>query len=259
MAAVELRPRSNTELLDATVEFIRRHFVTLASAIALGQLPGLVMNALWPPDPAHPFAVWRDYPAIAVGRTVILLLVWGCWATMYVHLVDDLIHGRPATLGDALRRAIPRTLGATALYLLKYLVIILWTCLFFLPGIWAFARYFAVFPAYAIEGRGVFASIRRSKQLARGNNLRVIGVAGIPGLLVMVLMLVVQQAANGMGASPRALGFTGAIASTVLYPFMSLPAIFLYYDIRTRREGLDLDVAHLPSSPTPSPSPSAAA
>ena len=256
MPAVALRPRSNTELLDATVEVIRAHFVTLASAIALGQLPGLVLSALWPPDPAHPFALWQTQRLVAAARMLLLLLVWGCWATTYVHLVDDLIHGRPATLGDALRRALPRTVPATGLYLLKYLVIILWSMLFLLPGIWAFARYFAVFPAFVIEKLGVFGAIRRSKELARGNNLRVIGVAGIPGVLVMVLIVVIQQTATGMGASSRALAFIGAVASTVLYPFMSLPAIFLYYDIRTRREGLDLDVTSLPS---PTPSPSAAA
>jgi hypothetical protein len=258
MPAVELRPRSNTELLDATVEFIRTNVVTLASAIALGQLPGLVLGALWPPDPAHPFSLWQSYPVVAAARFLFLMLVWGCWATTYVLLIDDLIHGRPATLGDALRRALPRSLPATGLYLLKYLVIILWSSLFLLPGIWAFARYFAVFPAFAIEKLGVFAAIRRSKSLARGNNLRAIGVAGIPGVLVMVLILVIQQTATGMGASSRGLAFVGAVASTVLYPFMSLPAIFLYYDIRTRREGLDLDVTNLPS-PSPTPSPSAAA
>lgn len=248
MAAVELRPRSNTELLDATVEFIRAHFVTLASAVAVGQLPGLVLNVLWPPSPSKPFAIWSEHPVAAVARLVVLLLVFGCWATMFVHVVDDLIRGRGATLGDALRRAIPRTLPATGLYFTKYLVIVLWCMLFLLPGIWAFARYFAVFPAFAIEGLGPFAAIARSKQLARGNNLRVIGVAGIPGLVVIVLTIIVQQVAIGMGASPRALGLVGAVTTTVLYPFMTLPAIFLYYDIRTRREGLDLDVANLPSA-----------
>ena len=248
MAAVELRPRSNTELLDATVEFIRAHFVTLASAVAIGQLPGLALSALWPPTPAHPFALWQEHPVIAVARIVLLMLVFGCWTTMFVYVVDDLIHGRATTLGDALRRALPRALPATGLYLMKYLVIILWCMLFVLPGIWAFARYFAVFPAFAIEGLGPFAAIRRSKALARGNNLRVIAVAGIPAVIVQVLTIIIQQTEMGMGASPRGVGFVGALTSTVLYPFMALPAIFLYYDIRTRREGLDLDVANLPSA-----------
>lgn len=248
MSAVELRPRSNTELLDATVEFIRTHFVTLAGAVAIGQLPGLVLSALWPPSPAHPFALWQDHPVIAVARVVVLMLVFGCWTAMFVYVVDDLIRGRATTLGDALRRALPRTLPATLLWFLKYFVIVLWSMLFLLPGIWAFARYFAVFPAFVVEGLGPFAAIRRSKELARGNNLRVIGVAGIPAVIVLVLMIIIQQTAMGMGASPRALGFVGAITSTVLYPFMALPAIFLYYDIRTRREGLDLDVANLPSA-----------
>ncbi|HEX2780809.1 MAG TPA: hypothetical protein VHM30_15010 [Gemmatimonadaceae bacterium] len=248
MSGIALRPRSGTELLDAAVEFLRGNFVTLASVVALGQLPSLVVGVLWPASATDPFAVWRQYPVLAALRTIFLFLVVGCWGVMFVQVVDDLMHGRPVSLGDSLRRALRRTVPATAAYALKYLVIILWMCLFILPGIWAYARYFAVMPAIAIEGLGPMEAISRSKQLARGNNLRIIAVAGIPVVLGMFVMIVLQQTAVAMGTGGRGLAMLGAVASTILYPFMAVPAIFIYYDIRTRREGLDLDVATLSSA-----------
>lgn len=248
MPAIALRPRSSTEVLDAAVEFIRGNFVTLASVVALGQLPALVLGVLWPNSTTDPFAVWRQHPGFALLRTAFLFLVIGCWAVMFVQVVDDLIHGRAVSLGDALRRALRRTLPATGAYVLRYLVMILWALLFLLPAIWAYARYFAVMPALAIEGLGPMDAIRRSKELARGNNLRIIGVAGIPVLLGIFVMIILQQTAVAMGAGGRGMAMVGAVASTILYPFMAVPAIFLYYDIRTRREGLDLDVATLSSA-----------
>ena len=252
-----LRPRSNVEILDASVELIRRHFATLATVVVLWQLPPLVVNLLWPVDPKHPFASFRDQPVLAAARWAFFLTLTGVFGLMFVRVVDELLHGRAVRLDEALRRSVARALPATAAYLLKYLVIVLWFLLLFVPAIWAAARYFAVFTAMEIEGLGPLAAIGRSKEIARGNNLRVLATVGIPIALVWLLMLFLQQVVMGMLGGPRMLSVAQAISAVVLYPFMMVPGILLYYDIRTRREGLDLDVAALP--PTPSPSPSAAA
>ena len=74
MSAVELRPRTNTELLDAAVEFGRSHYGALATATAIGQFPTLVLNLVIPPSPAQPFAVWREHTAFAVARLVLQLV-----------------------------------------------------------------------------------------------------------------------------------------------------------------------------------------
>lgn len=252
-----LRPRSNVEILDASVELIRRHFATLATVVALWQLPALVVNLLWPVDPQHPFAIFREQPLLAAARWAFFLALTGAFGLMFVRVVDELLHGRAVRLDRALRHSVARTLPATAAYLLKYLVIALWFLLLFIPAIWAAARYFAVFAAMEIEGLGPVAAVGRSKALAKGNNLRVLATVGIPTLLVWVLLMFLQQVIMGMLGGPRMLSVAQAISAVVLYPFMMVPGILLYYDIRTRREGLDLDLDALP--PSPSPSPSAAA
>lgn len=253
--AAVLRPRTNVELLDASVELIRRHFGTLATVVALWQLPALVVNLLWPLDPRDPFARFRDDPLVASSRWVLLLLLTGGFGLMFVRVVDELLHGRAVRLDEALRRAVGRAVPATAAYVLKYVVILLWFLLLFVPAIWAVVRYFAVFQAMEIEGLSPLAAIRRSKEVARGNNGRVLAVAGIPTVLVWLVMVFVQRVVMAMLGGPRMLSVAAAISAILFYPFMMVPGILLYYDIRTRREGLDLDLDALP----PSPSPSAAA
>jgi hypothetical protein len=248
MAAFDFRPRSNTELLDASVEFIRGHFGTLASIIALGQIPITVLTLMFPPSPSDPFARWRATPLLA-GLQILVTLWFGVvMSVAFVYAVDDEIHGRTASIASAMRRALARSGGALLMVVVTYLVYMLWAMLFLFPFIWAFARYFATVPAYAIEGLGPFAAIGRSKALAKGNNGRAIALALVPVAVFSIIVIIIQQGILGSGAGVRAAQIVSSIFSIVLYPFMVVPAIFLYYDLRTRREGLDLDFAALPNA-----------
>jgi hypothetical protein len=248
MAAFDFRPRSNTELLDASVEFIRGHFGTLAAVIALGQIPITVLTLMFPPSPTDPFARWREHPLLA-GMQVVLTLWFGVVMSLaFVHTVDDEIHGRKASISSALSRALPRSGGALLMVIVTYIVFMLWAMLFLFPFIWAYARYFANMTSYAIEGLGPFAAIRRSKELAKGNNGRAIALALVPVAVFSIIVLIIQQGLLGSGAGVRGAQIVSSVFSIVLYPFMVVPAIFLYYDLRTRREGLDLDFAALPNA-----------
>ena len=248
MAAFDFRPRSNTELLDASVEFTRMHFGPLAATVALMQIPALGMALLLPTSPSDPFARWRDEPAVAVLQVVISLWLQAMLSVTFVALVDDMLHGRGGSLAASLRLGFARSASALLLLIIKYVVLILWALLFFFPAIWAFARYFATEPAFVVERMGPLAAIHRSKQLAKGNNGRAIALALLPIVIVAVIGAIVQQGLLGSGVSIRVIQTMVALLSIVLYPFVSMPAIFLYYDLRTRREGLDLDFGTLPTA-----------
>ena len=248
MPAFDFRPRSNTELLDASVEFVRGHFVTLASMVALLQIPTLALTLALPPSPSDPFARFRDQPALAATQAILALWLQAVLTIGFVYVVDDLIHGRAASLSVALQRAVRRSLSALGLLLIKYLVFILWAMLFFVPAIWAYARYFATAPAFAIEELGPMAAISRSKQLAKGNNGRAIALGLVPVIVVGVIAVIVQQGLLGGGVGVATTQVVSSMFAIVAYPFMVVPAIFLYYDLRTRREGLDLDLASLPNA-----------
>ena len=258
MAAFDFRPRSNTELLDASVEFTRSHFGILAATLALAQIPLLAITFTFPPSPSDPFLRLREQPALAIALMLAALWVQAVLAVTFVHVVDDLLHGRQASLPIALGRAIRRSAAATVMIIAAYVVMILWAMLFLVPVIWAYARYFAIVPAFAVESLSPIDAIRRSKQLAKGNNGRALALGLVPALVAGTIMVVVQQGLLGAGVAFLTTRVVGSILTIVLYPFSMVPAIFLYYDLRTRREGLDLDFGALPH-PHPAPSPTAAA
>ena len=260
MAAFDFRPRSNTELLDASVEFTRSHFGILAATLALAQIPLLALTFTFPPSPSDPFQRLREQPALGIAIILASLWVQAVLAVTFVHVVDDLLHGRAASLPLALSRALRRSASAVAALIVTYLVLILWAMLFFFPVIWAYARYFAVVPAFAVESLSPFDAIRRSKQLAKGNNGRALALGLVPAMVAGVIMVIVQQGLLGAGVAFLTTRVVGAVLTIVLYPFSMVPAIFLYYDLRTRREGLDLDFGALPHpQPHPTTTPTAAA
>jgi uncharacterized membrane protein len=248
MAAFDFRPRTSTELLDASVEFVRRHFGILAATLALAQIPVLAITFAFPPSPTDPFLRLREQPALAL--LIILASVWiqSTLGVTFIHIVDDLLHGRSASLPTALRLALARSGSALVTMLLTYIVLILWAALFVIPVIWAYARYFAVLPAFTVEKLSPLAAIRRSKELAKGNNGRAIGLGLAPAVVGGVIMALIQQGLLGAGVAFMTVRVIGALLTIVLYPFTMVPAIFLYYDLRTRREGLDLDLDSLSAS-----------
>lgn len=251
MATFDFRPRSNTELLDASVEFTRSHFGILAATLALAQIPVLAVTFTFPPSPTDPFFRLREQPGLAIAIILFSLWVQAVLAVTFVHVVDDLLHGRQASLTTAVSRAVARSGGALLMLISAYVVMILWAMLLFFPVIWAYARYFAIVPAFAVESLSASDAIRRSKELAKKNNGRAIALALVPALVAGIIMLIVQQGLLGAGVGFLTTRVVTSVMTIVLYPFSMVPAIFLYYDLRTRREGLDLDFGTLPhTTPT---------
>jgi len=249
MAALELRPRSGTELIDASFNFVRANYAPLIGMIALAQLPFVAASLMLPVSPDEIVKFWTAHvPEVVVGY-VLAIWVWAVMSCAFVMLTADLIDGRPGNLASAVRRALRRGFAAGAAVLLKYLVIWLWALLFFLPALWAFARYFAVMPALAIENLGPLAAIRRSKELARGANGRIMAVAGLPLVAYLVLANIIQQTLLTLGGYSVLVRAIATLTTTLLYPFAAMPGILLYYDLRIRREGLDIQLdAALPTA-----------
>ena len=105
------------------------------------------------------------------------------------------------------------------------------------------SSYFVNVPAVImLEGLGPFAAIGRSRTLVRGSLRRVTGVVGI--LLVLYLVAYLTLLAIG-GAIARDVQMASNVAGVfvvVLYPFLAALLAVLYFDLRIRREGYDIEL-----------------
>lgn len=108
--------------------------------------------------------------------------------------------------------------------------------------------------AIVVEGRGFGHALGRAWAMMRGSMLKWLALFTIAGIVTAVVtwvctsptqsILMANAVTKGQSSQAVLVLHTaiGAIASTVLAPVTSIVAILLYYDIRIRREGFDLEL-----------------
>jgi hypothetical protein len=105
-------------------------------------------------------------------------------------------------------------------------------------------------PAVVVEGHRPRAALRRVLEIMRGSWLRVSGITLVVLLVMIGLGLLVQApfaiasyvaAPEGSTALGTAFRFAGSlVARTVAPPVAAIAFTLLYYDLRVRREGYDV-------------------
>jgi hypothetical protein len=109
-------------------------------------------------------------------------------------------------------------------------------------GLFAWARFVNVTAAIMLEGAGAFASVGRSNALVRGHSWRVAGVVGMMGVLYVVTYLTTWAVGYLFVRSAEISGNIAGVLVVAVYPFIASLLTLLYYDLRIRREGYDLEL-----------------
>lgn len=117
--------------------------------------------------------------------------------------------------------------------------------------------------AAAVERRFHVKALGRSVRLVRGRLWRTVGVAlvlylvwGIVSAILSSPNLVLNLVVGGRAAAILG-ALVGALVQAALMPFLPVAFTLLYYDLRVRKEGLDLEVMagqlHAAAAPAPAP------
>jgi len=257
---LRLRPLEIGDVLDETFRMYRRHFfllagVSVAFSIPLAAVAGYGFFAFYtdlinqttsdnPPD----FSTFApSLTALGLGMLINLVLLPLLYGAVSFAVCESSL-GRPVTLWGALRGALRRYLQVAAFLLLIFLMGIAF-CLFPL-WIWILVGWVAVLPIMFIENTGLVAAMGRSWQLVQGRWWRTFFIL----LLVFVLNYVVSLALEAflylgqillsIFLSPYislALYEAGAIVvSALIIPILQIAIVLIYFDLRVRKEGLDL-------------------
>ncbi|HWD70130.1 MAG TPA: hypothetical protein VG293_08025 [Solirubrobacteraceae bacterium] len=165
-------------------------------------------------------------------------------------LSDAYLGESPTATGSlrfGLRRLLP-LLGLTIVYtigqLLGFVALII-------TGIWLYAMWSVRVPACVIERAGPFRSLRRSYGLVKGRWWPVAGVLIVSYFMVLVIGglisggLIAAAISNSNPSVQFAVTISvlsGIISGVLLQPFSAAVVTVLYYDLRIRKEGYDLEL-----------------
>lgn len=232
MAAIDLKPRTGVELIDASFQFLRENFTLLFTTVAVTYAPIALFEYMAATNPTD------------VTRTLTARLVTWFFASMAqaatVEIVATRYMGEDITPADALR-AVWRRLGTVLFVTFAYgLVVGFGTVLLIIPGIYFATKYFAAMAAAMIEGKPMNAAMDRSARLTDGSKRRVLNIFGLT-LLIYFLLNGAIVFLVGMAVSPPIAALVARLTMAVTNPFLFTLVTLVYFDLRIRKEGLDLD------------------
>lgn len=245
MESVALRPRKATEIVDAAIEVYRRnpiHFLLLAAIV---RVPWLIVQIVLVGGRNDPEAFMTSL-MIGAGGLVTYFLTAG----LVVHMASELYLGRETDSFETIRNVLPRTLEVFIASVIQSVAVVMGLLLLLFPAVWITSVIFAVIPAIVIERKDVGTAFKRSADLSVGMKWHVLSVVG----LVVIIRVIVEM---GLGLIALLIPIAElryvvlAAAGMLIYPLFGIAETLIYYDVRIRKEGFDIEM--MAQQPAPAP------
>lgn len=285
LAAFEIRPRRATELVDASIQLLRRFYPQLLTVSAIAMSPGVFMRILMRDKLSDPTAMLSNRGAAFGAIAVSALCIAIADAVLIVAASEGYLEGN-VDLARALSAGANRLFSVIGAVLLRYSLVFM---IFLLLGmstavfvplmarskstagiglvvllvplvvwwtIYVALRTFAIANAVLLEHLGPTSALARTWRLSKDSAWHIFLSLGLAWLLYLVLAII----ANLIGAmllSNSLTGVLGAILIIPIYPLLAVVSTLLYYDLRIRKEGFDLELMSRDLGGAPAPLPAA--
>src|SRR5215813_5105600 len=170
---------------------------------------------------------------------IVMLMLSMVSGAVILHGTFQDMRQRPVSLIESLKVGLRRFLPLTGLALAGSLLQCIGFVLLVIPGLILYTMWFVSVAACVVERTGVWASLRRSKDLTKGHRWKIFGL----GALIIILSFanpVLQGPLKTAGGDTVALIFT-LIWTSLGSVFSSIVVAVTYYDLRAAKEGLDIE------------------
>jgi hypothetical protein len=236
-------PRRATEILDGSFQLYRAHFADLLVISALLLVPPLLLGAIMP------------QPIQVVFQLVFNLMFLVSQGAIAVLVAAALERDRALSAGESLRELGNRAGGVVAVSIMSGILIVLGALLLLIPGILIAVWTVVAVPVAAIEGLKNSSALARSRDLTRGHFWHVLGTMLLAWIIVMGLLfglaIALGMVFGSIGVPERLTELLTGLLMVPLFPLVAVTTSLLYYDLRVRGEGADVQamVNALPETP----------
>jgi hypothetical protein len=255
----QLRPLSIGEALDAGFRLLRARFGTLVLCALVPVVPLTILSVIIVSS-ADPAAFDVNATASSDSGTnasgLVDRLLTGAAAALAIaacfKVISSTYLGERAGAGESLRYGLTRFLPLMVAYIVLSIALPLAFIAIIIPGVFLAVKWSMTYAAIVAERAGPFSAMGRSWALTRGHWWRTFGTLVVLGLIAFVLffvgLAVVGAAAvavdDTIGTTAYAVVITVAtiLVLAVLYPLVAAIVTVIYYDLRVRNEGFDLQL-----------------
>jgi hypothetical protein len=240
VSAIELRPRSPTEIIDAAFEILRREYLTLVTIMAVVQL--LLGIDLSTPEKMSLSAQNQGWVSL-LGMFALSLST-----AAIIGAVSEAYLGRKPSVGRALgpmaRRFVTIPFAATLRFVVSYFFLLF----IFVPGFYLYSRWATLSAVIVLENKGPFSGLGRAWSLA-ADRVWASFLTQLIGYVIFIAIWVLWYGAVMLvGSMVPALARPGILMAAQLipiilfYPFVGIVTTLMYYDLRIRKEAFDLEM-----------------
>ena len=262
MANVDLRPMTLGEVLDRTFTLYRERFLLFAGITALPYLSTLIFNfgvLLVEQSGAHGSTPSLQSPGLlggiiagAIGGVFLLVLMVCIAHAATVSAVSDVYLGRPTSVSTAYAHAKGSILIVIAIMIMSFIATAVGFIFLFIPGIYIACRLSVSVPVAIVEKESPVASMERSMELTKGYAGQMFLLLLLVGVLSWVVSMLLEApgtiftVAAAMAKRQPPLVATvytylaQYVAQVVVGPIGTISASLMYYNLRVRKEGFDI-------------------
>lgn len=242
-----LRPRRVGEILIDAFELYRRHWQNLIVIVAVIVIPlsfaQVLLGEVWIREGLTREELREGREVVdgaliagALASLVVAItsvLMWTVLAGAITRAAAGTFLGRDLEIGESYRFGLARFWSIVLVGVLSALAIAAGFILLVVPGFIVLTHLTCAMSALVIEDRRGSAALRRSWDLVRGYGWPVFGTIVVAGLITGVVNAVLT-APFGDNWAARSIG--ASIASVVTTPYTALIWVFIYLDLRVRKE-----------------------
>jgi len=270
MATADLRPMTLGEVLDHTFTLYRENFLLFVGIAAIPYLVVLIGRFLFLLSSRGTLRNPNNFsPGMlggiilgALGAAAIWVILLGIAQAATIWAVSELYLGRSASVRAAYANSKDRIMTVIVIIILVFLATVITSGVTFfllcIPGIYLACRLAVSVPVAMVENESSIASMERSMELTKGYGWQIF----LLFLLTFVISWVVsmflefpatiftvkaalakQQPSLGVMAYSYVANF---MSQVLVGPIGTISASLMYYNLRVRKEGFDIQ--HLMNS-----------
>ena len=259
--APQLRPLSVGEVLDASFKVVRQSFGTLAVCVLVVALPLNIITTLVQAstsDNAFNLDTATTTDDVGTGTelagvlvtTALSLVLTTIAAAACFRAVSSVYLGEQPAVGSSLAFAASRVLPVIVLSVIYFIGLIPAFIALVIPGIWLAVAWSVSYPALLSEGIGPVAALGRSFRLVRGRWWATFGavlvmyliVVVISGILGVVFGATLVASLDNEAVAAVLYTIVNTLSSLITLPLFAAVLTIIYFDLRVRKEGFDLQL-----------------
>ena len=253
LAEIVYRPRSATEILDASFRVLRDHYSSFVTLAGVAYFPLAVFTLIFR---RYVDGASDDATMAYSFSMIILMIIQLVWfqvmnAVMSIlasraYLREDLDPGSSWTV------VLPRLLWVIGTGIIVTVSAAFGFVFLIFPAVYVYTRYGLGPLIAALEGTSMKESLARSTFLSEGRKVHIF-VVSLLTLLLYFIMSIGLAALSTMFSSLLVQTAFSFLSTILVWPLLPMVWTVLYYDLRIRAEGYDVDLMSRQLDDMPAP------